>query len=89
MEVNQSQIIIPKAGEKYYHFKHNPLKGELDYCYKIIGIGKHTESREDMVIYKPLYQCEVEMFVRPLTMFLEIVDKPEFNYVGARFRLCQ
>jgi hypothetical protein len=78
---------FPKVGEKYYHFKHNPNLDKLNYCYDIIGIGKNTETREDMVIYKPLYECDVKLFVRPLDMFLEIVDKPEFNYVGPRFRL--
>jgi hypothetical protein len=78
---------LPKQGEKYYHFKHNPNLDKQNYCYEIIGIGKNTETREDMKIYKPLYECDVELFVRPFDMFLEIVDKPDFDYIGPRFRL--
>lgn len=78
---------FPKAGEKYYHFKHDSELDSLNYSYKIIGIAKHTETREKLVVYKPLYPCDVELFVRPLEMFLEIVAKPEYNYNGPRFRL--
>jgi hypothetical protein len=80
---------LPKQGEKYYHFKHNTILDSLNYCYEIIGIAKHTETREQIVVYKPLYPCDVELFVRPLEMFLEIVDKPEYNYNGPRFRLVE
>jgi 2-polyprenyl-3-methyl-5-hydroxy-6-metoxy-1,4-benzoquinol methylase len=78
---------IPNPGENYYHFKHNSNLDSLNYCYVIIGIGKHTETGEKVVIYKPLYECDVEFFVRPLGMFFEVVDKPEFEYNGPRFRL--
>jgi hypothetical protein len=78
---------LPVAGEKYYHFKHNTTLDSVNYSYVIIGIAKHTETREELVVYKPLYPCEVELFVRPLEMFLEIVDKPEYKYRGPRFRL--
>jgi hypothetical protein len=78
---------LPNQGEKYYHFKHNSKLNKLNYCYEIIGIAKHTETREELVVYKPLYPCDVELFVRPLEMFIEVVDKPEYNYNGPRFRL--
>ena len=76
---------IPKPKDKYLHFKHNSNLDDLNYCYVIVGIGKHTETDEILVIYKSLYDCEIELFVRPLEMFLEIVDNPEYNYVGPRF----
>jgi hypothetical protein len=78
---------LPKNGDKYYHFKHDPDLDEQNYCYEIIGIGKHTETNEPVVIYKPLYKCDIELFVRPLSMFLEVVDKTEFDYIGPRFKL--
>ncbi len=77
----------PKVGEKYYHFKHDSNKDNLNYCYEIFGVATHSETRQEMVIYKPLYKCEIELFVRPLDMFLEIVNKQEYNYLGPRFRL--
>ena len=63
----------------YYHFK-DPLKH-----YEVLGIAFHTETEEEMVVYKPLYKTDKELFVRPLAMFLEEVDKPELGYKGPRF----
>lgn len=63
----------------YHHFK-DPNKH-----YEVLGIALHTETGEDMVVYRPLYECEVEFFVRPGSMFLEEVDKPKLGYRGPRF----
>ncbi len=84
----------PKAGQFYYHFKHNPEKGVLDYCYKIIGVGFHTETGQLMLAYQALYTKEmpnenVNFYLRPLEMFTENVEKPELNYFGPRFRLVE
>jgi len=46
---------------KYKHFK----GGE----YEVLFVGKHSETLEDMVIYRPLYG-EGGIWVRPLEMFL-------------------
>ena len=44
-------------------------KGNL---YYVIGEGKHSETQEELVIYKALYGDEV-IWVRPKKMFLESV----------------
>ena len=50
-------------------YKHS--KGNV---YEVIGIAKHSETLEDMVVYKATYQPEGEnLWVRPLKMFLETV----------------
>ena len=49
---------------KYRHFK-----GGL---YEVVGIALHSETREEMVVYRPLYG-EGGLWVRPLHMFLECV----------------
>lgn len=41
---------------KYRHFKGNE--------YEVIGIGKHSETLEEMVIYRALYG-EGEYWIRP------------------------
>ena len=41
--------------------------------YKVVGIAKHSETMEDMVIYEPLYESEFKRWVRPLAMFTENV----------------
>lgn len=49
---------------KYQHYKGN--------FYKVIGIAKHSETLEELVIYKCLYNnATSKLWVRPLKMFTE------------------
>ena len=42
--------------------------------YKVIGVGKHSETLEDQVFYEALYKNKVSKFwIRPLKMFTEEV----------------
>ncbi len=50
---------------KYKHFKGN--------LYEVIGIAKHSETLEKLVVYKALYEKEHKLWVRPLKMFLETI----------------
>lgn len=56
--------------------------------YRVLGVAKHSESLEDMVMYEALYENELAKFwVRPLAMFLEEVEidgqrVPRFTYIG-------
>ena len=56
--------------------------------YKVIGIAKHSETLEDVVVYECLYENSVsKLWVRPKKMFLEEVvingkKVPRFTYVG-------
>lgn len=43
-------------------------------------------AAEPMILYVQLYG-EFQMMVRRKSEFFEIVDRPEFNYKGPRFRL--
>lgn len=58
----------------YRHFKGKE--------YMVIGIAKHSESLEAMVVYQALYG-EKEIWVRPATMWNETVRKDGYN--GPRF----
>jgi len=51
---------------RYRHFK----GGE----YQVIDTATHSETDEDMVVYRPLYG-EGKLWVRPLHLFLEQVEK--------------
>lgn len=60
---------------KYKHFK----GGE----YEVIGVARHSETLEEMVVYK---NEKGEIWVRPLEMFLEEVELngqkvPRFKYI--------
>ncbi len=37
------------------------------------GLARHSESEEQLVVYRPLYGSG-ELWVRPLDMFLELVQ---------------
>ena len=49
----------------YRHYK-----GAL---YEVIGCAKHSETEEDLVVYRALYG-EFGLWVRPLAMFTESVN---------------
>tara|TARA_R110002072_G_scaffold69143_4_gene167754 strand:- start:225 stop:440 length:216 start_codon:yes stop_codon:yes gene_type:complete len=51
---------------RYRHFK----GGE----YTVHGVATHSETREQLVVYTPLYG-EGGLWVRPLAMFLETVER--------------
>lgn len=63
---------------KYRHFK----GGE----YEVIGTAKHSETLEEMVVYRALYG-EVGLWVRPASMWNETVERDgktyrRFTFVG-------
>ena len=67
----------PRPG-RYRHYK----GGE----YRVIGIARHSETLEALVIYEALYG-EGGLWVRPATMFTETVELhgrrlPRFAFVG-------
>ena len=51
---------------KYRHFKGNE--------YEVLYIAKHSETMEEMVVYKALYG-EGGVWVRPLDMFCEEITR--------------
>ncbi len=64
---------------RYRHFKGNE--------YEVLGVAKHSETMEDMVVYRALYG-EGGLWVRPLSMWSEQVERegysgPRFTYIGA------
>lgn len=64
---------------RYRHYK----GGE----YEVLGVVRHSESLEPMVLYRPLYNNS-SSWVRPFGMFLETVEhegksQPRFSLVSA------
>lgn len=63
---------------RYRHFK----GGE----YEVLYIAHHSETMEDMVVYRALYG-EGDVWVRPAAMWCETVERdgksfPRFTYIG-------
>jgi len=42
--------------------------------YQLLAVGRHSETLEEVVIYQALYG-EGDIWVRPLEMFIENIDK--------------
>ncbi len=67
----------PRPQEMYRHFKGN--------LYQIRCLAKHSETREPMVVYQAMYGT-FEIYVRPLSMFMEEVDREKYPDVKQRYR---
>ncbi len=63
----------------YYHYKHDPDVSINNYAYELISVGNHTETGEHLVIYRSLYQTEIQKdgqyWLRPLDMWAGDVTK--------------
>ncbi len=62
----------------YEHYKGNK--------YQVIGVARHSETLEEMVVYQALYG-ERGIWVRPAGMFLETIEKegkiiPRFRHIA-------
>ena len=64
----------PQVGEIYQHFKGNVIK--------IIAIGIHTETKEEMVVY----EHDNDIWIRPMEMFLSKVDREKYPDVKQEYR---
>lgn len=63
---------------KYRHFKGKE--------YEVLGVAKHSETLEEMVVYRQLYG-EHGLWVRPASMWEETVERDgksfkRFTYIG-------
>jgi len=63
---------LPIKPGNYQHFKGNQ--------YEVIGFAKHSETLDDMVIYRALYG-ENGIWVRPLSMWEESVEDESGNII--------
>ncbi len=74
--------MVIRAG-KYKHYKGN--------FYEVLGTVRHSETLEELVLYKALYDSpefgKGQLWVRPAEMFCENVtvddqEVPRFKFVG-------
>ena len=76
-------------GRIVQHFKRELLspeeRGTSMYLYEIIATAVHTETEEDLVIYRALYG-DRRVYARPLSMFLSEVDREKYPDVKQKYR---
>lgn len=72
----------------YEHYKGN--------LYEVIGVARHSETLEELVVYKALYDSEEygseALWVRPKAMFDETVEVdgkiiPRFKFLGSKVKV--
>ena len=72
------ELQYPVRPGRYRHFKGNE--------YQVLGVARHSETEEEMVVYRALYG-EGGLWVRPAAMWAEEVEldgkrQPRFAYIG-------
>ena len=70
----QNTVLVNRI---YRHFKG-------DY-YIVVGIAKHSETEEEMVVYRQLYGAG-ELWVRPMRLFISEVDHEKYPDVKQKYR---
>ena len=63
---------------RYRHFKGKE--------YEVLGVARHSETQEDLVVYRALYG-DFSLWVRPVSMWNETVERDgktfrRFTYIG-------
>ena len=72
--ISFKECIMELKPGRYRHFKGNE--------YELLGIARHSETMEEMVVYRALYGAQ-GLWVRPAAMWTEQVDRD--GYHGPRF----
>ena len=85
-----------KPGDIVKHFKRETVSEEElkdnpnKYLYEIIGTASHTETKEQLMIYKPLYEVDClngqAYAARPLDMFMSEVDHDKYPDIKQKYR---
>ena len=87
--VHRSKMLVPRVGEIYRHYKSTWWD---HHTYEIVWIAKHSETEEELVIYKPLFDGEQtwlgdsQYAARPVRMWFDTIERkwkttPRFSLI--------
>jgi len=72
-------------GDRVKHFKHEGYpEDSKQYTYEIVAFAHHSETGENLVVYKSLYNDDV--CARPTEMFMSEVDHEKYPLVTQKYR---
>lgn len=75
-EARRPQLPTEPRPGRYRHYKGRE--------YQVIGVGRHSETLEPVVVYRALYG-DRGLWVRPAAMFTEMVAAPNSSVPVKRF----
>jgi len=82
-----------KVGDIVKHFKRETIdlsSNPTEYLYEIIAFTTHSETQEELVVYKALYSNKSinagHICARPLEMFMSKVDREKYPEIKQEYR---
>lgn len=74
------------VGDIVRHFKRELVdESTQEYLYQIIAFAHHTETEEQLVVYKALY-APYKVCARPYDMFMSEVDHAKYPDIKQKYR---
>lgn len=80
------------VGSIVKHFKHETVTDDPNlYTYKVIEFARHTETKEELIVYQALYSSmsmgiHYDVFCRPAHMFFSEVDHEKYPEIKQKYR---
>ena len=85
-----------EIGQVVQHFKRETVdctkpENKNLYLYRVLNIAEHTETKEKLVIYQPLYDNDelgvhFGVYARPYEMFMSEVEHSKYPNIKQKYR---